>query len=146
MADRRIAREQLDRKFTANPAGALAARPKFGWLRAVRDSLGMTTAQLAVRAGVTPAAITKAEQSERNQAIQLSTLARLADAMNCDLVYYLAPRAGTLSAAVDEQTDVVAAIIAKKVAHSMALEDQSVGNASIIQQVRESLSLSGKIW
>jgi len=51
MADRRIAREQLDRKFTANPAGALAARPKFGWLRAVRDSLGMTTAQLAVRAG-----------------------------------------------------------------------------------------------
>jgi len=66
--------------------------------------------------------------------------------MNCDLVYYLAPRAGTLSAAVDEQTDVVAAIIAKKVAHSMALEDQSVGNASIIQQVRESLSLSGKIW
>ncbi len=146
MPDRRSARQQLDRKYAAHPAGALAVRPKFGWLRAVRDSLGMTTAQLAARVGVTAAAVTQAEHSEQHDAIRLATLKRFANAMDCDVVYYLAPRAGSLDAAVSKRLDAAAEVLSHRVGHTMALEDQSASGADTKRRLRASLDASGKIW
>jgi len=47
------------------PLGQRGARPPKGWLRAIRDALGMTTAQFAQRRlGVSQPRIIELEQSE----------------------------------------------------------------------------------
>jgi transcriptional regulator with XRE-family HTH domain len=46
----------------------------------------MTATQLAARIGVAQATVSQLEQSEIRGSIQLSTLRRAAEAMNCTLV------------------------------------------------------------
>ena len=62
----------------------LSPWPSGGWLRAVRQALGMTTRQLAKAVGVTQAAVVDAEGSEAKGDITLTTLQRYAAALGCD--------------------------------------------------------------
>jgi predicted DNA-binding mobile mystery protein A len=68
------------------------SRPERGWVRAVREALGMSAAALADRLNITGGAVTRLEQSEAADRVQLDTLRRAADALGCDLVYLLVPR------------------------------------------------------
>ena len=63
-----------------------------GWVRAIREALGMSEYELAARAGVTQQRINQIQAAEADGSVQLSTLRRVADALDCDLVCYLAPR------------------------------------------------------
>ncbi len=63
------------------------ARPHRGWVKAIREALGMTTAQFAQRMGVSQPRTTELEQAEIEDKITLGTLRRAAEAMNCTLVY-----------------------------------------------------------
>jgi DNA-binding transcriptional regulator YiaG len=56
----------LDKRFAALRPLAKSARPPKGWLRAIRDALGMTTAQFASRLGVSQLRIV--DLSSRKQA------------------------------------------------------------------------------
>lgn len=53
--------------------------PECGWIRAIRDALGMTSQQLATRMGVTQPRITELEQAEAAGRVTLSSLQRAAD-------------------------------------------------------------------
>lgn len=124
---RRIARRQLDlrnEQMHQLPAEVFA-RPQAGWVRAVRDALGMSTRDLAARLSVTSMAISKLEASERAGTIGLDTLTRAADALGCDVVYALVPRV-PLEQQVHHQAETVARAELGPVATTMALEDQSV--------------------
>src|SRR4051812_40421450 len=81
----------LDKRFAALRPLATAPRPPKGWLRAIRDALGMTTAQLARRLGVSQPRIVELEQSEVGGTVTLNTLQRAAEALGCRLVYVLVP-------------------------------------------------------
>ena len=81
----------LDKRFVALRPLARAQRPPKGWLRAVRDALGMTTAQLGKRLGVSQPRIVELEQSEVSGRVTLNTLQRAAEALGCRLVYALVP-------------------------------------------------------
>lgn len=140
-------RERLDQRLTKLPGAEAAARPRLGWLRAVRDALGMTTAQLAKRVGVTAAAVTQAEQSEQHDTVRLGTLRKFASAMDCDVVYYLVPRTGSLDSIVNTQVDRAAKELAARVGQTMALEAQQASTPAARQAfLREMVLLSGKIW
>src|SRR5215217_7999866 len=87
------ARSALDRRLADwRRLPAREARPHGGWVRAIRDALGMSAADLAERMGVTQSTVARLESSERDGRIQLDTLQRAADALDCDLVYALVPR------------------------------------------------------
>ena len=76
--------------------------PPRGWIRAIRDSLGMSGTELAARMGVGQSTVSGLEHSEVQGTIRLDTLRRAADSLGCDLVYYLSPRT-TLEATVRQQ-------------------------------------------
>ena len=78
----------LDKRFASLRPLAKNARPPKGWLRAIRDALGMTTAQLARRLGVSQPRIIELEQSEISGGVTLNTLQRAAEALGCRLVLY----------------------------------------------------------
>jgi predicted DNA-binding mobile mystery protein A len=67
-------------------------RPPAGWLRAIREALGMTSSVLAARLEITASGVRKLEQAEAADAITLGTLRRVAEALDCDLQYALVPR------------------------------------------------------
>lgn len=124
-AIRNRARERLDSKLASiKPIERFAMPPK-GWVRAIRDAIGMTGAQLARRLGMTAQGIVSLERSEASGKIQLNTLRRAAEAMDCILVYALVPKT-SLTEMVDHRARDIALRALRRVSHSMALEDQQV--------------------
>lgn len=88
----RLGRTSLDFRYAHGGREALADRPVRGWIRAVRDALGMTSQQLADRMEISQPAVAQLERSELAGGIQIDSLRRAAAAMNCDLVYAIVPR------------------------------------------------------
>ncbi len=118
--------EQLDRRFSElRPLAEQATRPSRGWLRAVRDALGMTTAQLAKRIGVTQPRIIEMEKSEISGAISLHNLERAAEAMNCRVVYLFVPTE-PLTHTVRARAAAIAEQQLAAVEQTMQLENQGV--------------------
>lgn len=122
---RNRARARLDSKLASSkPVDRFAIPPK-GWVRAIRDAIGMTGAQLGKRLGMTAQGIVGLERSEASGTIQLNTLRRAAEAMDCVIVYALVPKT-SLTEMVDRRAREIALRALGRVSHSMALEDQQV--------------------
>jgi predicted DNA-binding mobile mystery protein A len=110
--------------------------PKAGWVRAVREALGMSLRQLAGRAGIAKTTVRMTELNEAGGTVQLDSLRRLADALECDLVYALIPRS-SLQATRRERAKEIAADLVGRVSSSMELEDQGVPEAQRQRQIEE---------
>ncbi|RWK53170.1 mobile mystery protein A [Mesorhizobium sp.] len=127
---RKRARERLDQRLSAlKPEDRFRPPPK-GWIRAIRDAIGMTGVQLAKRLGVRPQTVEAIEKSEASGSIQLSTLRRAAEAMDCTLVYALVPNS-SLENAVHQRARKLAIRDLQRVAHTMRLEAQETGDAGM---------------
>ena len=83
---------QLDFVMNRWREADLPPRPPSGWIKAVREALGMTSAYLAKRLGITLSTATRLELSEAEDRITLATLRRAAEALDCELHYALVPR------------------------------------------------------
>jgi predicted DNA-binding mobile mystery protein A len=117
--------QQLDTSLGSVRATVLPTRPKSGWSRAIRETLGMSTAALAARMGMTDGGVRKLEAAEAQQVISLASLRKLAEALDCELQYALVPRK-SLGAVLRERAIQVAEERLRPVSHSMSLEDQAV--------------------
>lgn len=132
---RSLAVHQIDK--TLNSWRSLPRlRPSGGWLRAVRQVLGMTTRQLAKSVGVTQAAVVDAERNEAKGDITLATLQKYAAALGCELSYVLVPKR-PLQEMIEERAEFIAREQVSRVRHSMALEDQQTGKEHLERQVAE---------
>jgi predicted DNA-binding mobile mystery protein A len=134
------ARLRLDQRYAAIGPMSRFTPPMRGWIKAVREALGMTTAQLAIRMGVKQPSIVELERSEAKGSIQLATLRRVAKALDCTLVYALVPNK-PLETMVRERAGEFVRRREAPVEHSMLLEDQKVtemeAGARIDQIIRE---------
>ncbi|KHD87662.1 MAG: hypothetical protein OM95_12995 [Bdellovibrio sp. ArHS] len=119
-------RKSLDEKAKAFAKARTVIIPKAGWVRAIREALGMTTSQLAERMQIQQSGVTMLEQREVAKTVTLETLQRAARAMNCELVYALVPKE-SLEKTVDDQAQKAAQQLLRRTTHTMDLEMQSVG-------------------
>lgn len=128
------ARTSLDRVLS--PFRQAPRRPPArGWIRALRDALGMTAEQLGERMGVSQPSVQRLELSEANGTIQLSSLRRAAEALDCEVVYALVPRR-TLQETFETAARTVARRELGQIDHTMALEDQAVANEDDEERLR----------
>ena len=102
-----------------------ATVPRGGWVRAIREALGMSAKQLGARVRVTRQTIESFERSEAQGKITLDSLNRLAKALGCRVVYALVPEK-PLSEIQHDRARAAADALLKTAAHSMKLEAQSV--------------------
>lgn len=132
MDDLRV--RQLD--MALEPFGVLRHRPppEEGWVRTIRESLGMSLRQLAERTGLSKTSVTNAESTECRGTVQLETLQRLAEGMECDLVYALVPRE-SLQRTIERQAERIARDLVARVSDSMELEDQGVPDEETQRQI-----------
>jgi predicted DNA-binding mobile mystery protein A len=134
------ARLNLDERFAIIGPATRFTPPVRGWIKAVREALGITTAQLAIRMRIKQPSIIDLERSELKGSIELATLRRAAEALDCTLIYALLPNK-PLETTVRDRAREFAQRRLEPVRHSMLLEDQTVAekraDASIDQIVRE---------
>lgn len=120
----------LDARIPAlRPAQASALKPARGWLRAVRSVLGISQEQVAKKIAMTRQSYADLEAAEQRGAISLNSLQRAAEAMDCELLYFLVPRetvARTYSELAQVHDPMFKHLQASE--HSMALENQAVGD------------------
>lgn len=129
-----LARRRLDERLKA--FAGLGAAPPMGWVRALRDALGLTGAQLARRLGIRPASLSELEKNEAKGAITLATLKRAAEALDCTLVYALVPNQ-SLDTMVKEAAISAAQKQLAASFHTMALEGQDLRAADKREMVEE---------
>lgn len=130
----RLRIRQLDQALEPFHLARRRSSPQDGWVRAIREALGMSIRQLAERSGVSKTSVHSIETNEAAGKVQLDSLRTAAEAMECDLVYALVPR-DSLQAILDRQAERKAREIVDQVSHSMELEAQGVDAAERENQV-----------
>ncbi len=116
-------------------------RPNQGWIKTIRDFFGTTTTQLAKRLGISQSRIVRLEKNEKN--IKISTMEKIADALNCDFVYAFVPREN-IDEIIYNQAKKKALEILNKVNTNMGLENQLSNNDKTLEELIQDL-ISGNI-
>lgn len=132
----RLKRKQIEELVQPFRRVAQAQTPRGGWVRAIREGLGMSAQQLGARVRVKRQTIENLERSEANGKITLDSLNRVAKALGCRVVYALVPEK-SLDEMQRERARMIAESVVKPVAHSMRLEAQSIGKREERQQKEE---------
>jgi len=110
--------------------------PPTGWVKTIREALGISVRQMSRRTGLSRTSISSAETGEAKGTVQFDTLRGLADALDCDLVYAVVPRT-SLALTLEAHARKKAAALVGRVADSMKLEAQGVANEATERQVRD---------
>src|SRR5687768_8431485 len=133
------AHEQLDKRIAALRPLTGTAKPSRGWVRAIRETLGMTTRQLADRMGISQPTLVRLEKSEAAGTITLSSLERAAEALGCRVVYALVPHK-SLTETIEGRASALAEQQLASVEQTMRLEAQGVRDEKQRKQAHQQLA------
>lgn len=130
---KKLMREQVQESLDKFIEIAKKPAPPKGWIRTIREALGMSSYVLAKRMGCSRVNITTLEQREKKGTISLQALEEAAQAMNCKLVYCLVPLE-PLDIILENQARIVAKKQIRLINHSMKLEQQGLNPKQLQQQ------------
>ena len=133
-AKRRQAESKLNQ--VAEVSSALAV-PLGGWIATFQQAVGMSTANLAERLGVSRNSVYEAIRGERSGSITLNRLDRIAGAMGGKVVYAIVPRTGQVEEIVMTRARKKARLIIRRARSHMALEGQTEGLRSQEEMIEE---------
>ena len=125
MNKKKLIREQLDASLQRLSPLLDATVPPKGWIRAIRDALGMTAKQLASRLGVAQQAVARIEKDEFSGSVTIKTMPRIAACLDCVFVYGFVPRK-SLAETVARQAKKVADHRLAQASQTMSLENQAL--------------------
>lgn len=138
---RRLEIERLD-KYLGNLRAAenvLRTPPSVGWIRSIREALGMSATQLAERLGVSRAAAYKLEDRESGRKVTLKQLDKAAEALGCDVWYALVPKESLEQMIRDRARDKAEEQLSAANA-SMGLEAEGVRGSDFVTAVTSASS------
>jgi predicted DNA-binding mobile mystery protein A len=116
----RVKRAELANAARAFPRMKPDLIPKAGWVREIRDALGISQSKLAARAGISRATVQQMERAEGRRRITLASLDRLAQAMGCQVAFAIVPKDGTLQDVRGRQALARAEVLIKEKLESSA--------------------------
>ena len=125
--DKKLLREQLDNTLPKLREFSIQGLTSLGWIKTIREALGMTTKDLASRVGVNQSRIIHMEKAEADGNIKISTMKKIADALEMDFVYAIVPRT-SLNDMVREQARLLALKKMERLDHTMRLEMQELSS------------------
>lgn len=140
---RQLARKRLDDRM--QPLRIMApwmkAAPNGGWIRAIREALGMSAQDLGRRMGVSGPRVYQLEAGETSGNLNMATLSRAAAALDCELVVALVPRKPLEERVQERRMRLAKDWIRTRLLHTMSLEDQAVDFSdlppAVLQEVEE---------
>ena len=123
--DNKLIREQLDNKLSKLKEFTVQGLTSIGWIKTIREALGMTSTDLASRVGVNQSRIIHMEKAESDGSIKISTMKKIADALEMDFVYGFVPRT-SLNEMIRQQAIKIALQKMERLDHTMRLEMQEL--------------------
>ena len=141
----KLARKQLEKRLAPLRHISFVMPPR-GWVKAIREELGMTARQLATRMEASPSRIPAIEKAEVTGSTTIKTLREVANAMNCTLVYAFVPNR-PLDDLLSERAKYKAKLEVRRLDHTMRLENQVLHKTDLEdeQQRLINLALSGSL-
>ena len=124
--------------------------PQKGWIRAIRNALGMTAKQLAGRLGVAQQAVARIEKDELTGSVTIKTMQRIAECLDCEFVCGFVP-CSSLETTIRKQAHQLALKRIARASQTMILEDQALSkeeNEQVLSEMVDELvdTLPSYLW
>ena len=113
------------------------APPPTGWIKAIRNAIGMSMLQLGKRLSITKQSVQDIERREKDGSISIKALREAARALDMQLVYGFVPNDGSLEALINRKAKELATQIVQRTSNSMKLEDQENSKQRIEKAIEE---------
>lgn len=111
--------------------------PPIGWIKAIRNAIGMSMEQLGKKLSITKQAVLDIEKREKVGAITIKSMQEIAKAMDMRFVYGFLPNAGSLEKMIETRATEIATKIVQRTSTSMKLEDQANSSKRIENAIKE---------
>jgi predicted DNA-binding mobile mystery protein A len=125
--DKKLIRDQLDKRLDSLVPLADSPIPGTGWIKTLREALGMSAKQLGKRVGIDQSRISRLEKAEADGDLKLSSLKKVAEGLDMKFVYSFVPKE-RLETMVRDQAKKIALERMAKVNHTMRLEEQELSD------------------
>ena len=129
-----VARKQLQSAIDQNGAHAHKLfQPRLnseGWIKLMRQALGMSGAQLARKMGVTRALVSNTEKAETEGRVTINKMQDFAHARDCEFVYCMIPREKIQTSLKQRAMQKAQSIVDRTNKH-MGLEGQALSNEQV---------------
>jgi predicted DNA-binding mobile mystery protein A len=148
--NRKLIRDQLDNNLQTFKPLKYVSPPLKGWIRAIKDALGMNGRQLADRMGEHRSRTKQIEQQELTGSITIKTMRRTAEALDCQFVYGFVSKT-SLEETVRARAKQVAAKRLAQANQTMVLENQSLSereNKQVLSEMTDELvdTMPSNLW
>ena len=137
MSKRSLQIQQLNSKMLAFASLQKVAPPPTGWIKAIRNAIGMSMLQLGKRLSITKQSVQDIERREKDGSISIKALREAARALDMQLIYGFVPNDGSLEALIDRKAKELATQIVQRTSNSMKLEDQENSKQRIEKAIKE---------
>ena len=121
----KLAIQQLDAALEKYSVLRGAGRPAKGWIRAIRETIGMSGTQLAKRLGTTRQRVSRIEQDAEAGKVTIRTMREVAGALDCEFVCGFVPKTSLEKTVHNRAADVIRQQQGR-VNRTMMLEDQQL--------------------
>ena len=111
--------------------------PPIGWIRAIRNGIGMSMEQLGRKLSITKQGVMDIEKREMEGAITIKAMQEIAKAMDTQFVYGFVPKAGSLEQMIEYRALEIASKIVERTSTTMKLEDQANSKERIEKAIKE---------
>ena len=129
--------QQLNSKMLSFTEVQKITPPSIGWIKAVRNAIGMSLLQLGNRLSITKQSVQDMERREKDGSITIKSLREVASALDMNLIYGFVPKDGSLDALIERKAKNLATQIVLRTNNSMKLEDQENSKQRIEKAIQE---------
>jgi predicted DNA-binding mobile mystery protein A len=129
--------QQLNEKMDKLTVLQHLIMPPIGWIKAIRNGIGMSMEQLGKKLSITKQAVMDIEKREKEGAITIKSMQEIAKVIDMKFVYGFVPNAGSLEQMIETRSLEIATKIVQRSSTSMKLEDQVNSKERIEKAIKE---------
>jgi predicted DNA-binding mobile mystery protein A len=140
MKNTKLQFQQLNEKMDQLNGMQHVIVPPIGWIKAIRNGIGMSMEQLGKKLSITKQGVMDIEKREKEGAITIKSMQEIAKAMDTQFVYGFVPNAGSLEEMIETRALEIASKIVERTSTTMKLEDQANSKERIEKAIKERAS------
>ena len=129
--------QQLNEKMLQLAGMKHVIIPPIGWIKAIRNGIGMSMEQLGKKLSITKQGVMDIEKREKEGAITIKSMQEIAKAIDMQFVYGFVPVAGSLDQMIEMRALEMATKIVQRTSNTMKLEDQENSKERIEKAIKE---------
>ena len=137
MRNNKLQFQQLNEKMNQLTGLQHVIVPPTGWIKAIRNGIGMSMEQLGKKLSITKQGVMDIEKREMEGAITIKSMKEIAMAMDMQFVYGFIPNAGSLEQMIETRALEIASKIVERTSTTMKLEDQANSKERIENAIKE---------